>query len=110
KLPVPGQGGDRRSPRVAGGQPAVGRELSLGQLASELQVEVEALQAERVGEQHFSIESRRGRSVRLEVTGGSLEDLQQGQLETPASCSARSAAIRASTISSSSPCITRSSL
>ena len=64
----------------------------------------------------FGVKPGRRRAMGLEVSGGSPEDLEEGQaaprplLSSPLSCAARSALMRASTISSSSPCITRSSL
>src|SRR4029077_21179818 len=99
----------------SGHEVSIGRQLGCGQGAVELQVEVEAAQAERVGQQHLGVESGGVGSVLLEVIGGELQDLNNRHQWTtsgpaPVSWAARSTATSTQTISSRSPCMTRSSL
>ena len=93
-------------------QTAVSAQLGLLETPVELQVQVEPAELQRVRKQELGVEARRVRAVLLEVVGGELQDLNDGQLAAapPFSCAVRSAATKAFTRSSRSPAITRSSL
>jgi len=56
---VPGQVGDGLAATAAGGQLPKGAQLRLAEVAVELQVEVEPLYAQRVGQQDLGVEARR---------------------------------------------------
>ena len=92
----------------------VSAQLRLGERAIELQVQIEPPHPQRMREQELGVEPGRVGTVLLEVVGGELQDLDNGQLAAasapPFSCAARSAAMSADTRSSRSPCMTRSSL